>query len=138
MYLLDTNIIRERLRKRPHPEIQRRIEKVPLGQRILSVVTYRELRNGVGLRDDFEQFWRTIEIRCLVLGEALSFELRYALRAGNLSAQLRRIGRGISENDLLLAAHALSRNLILVTRNVCHFGRVPRHRIENWFETKKE
>lgn len=125
MYLLDTNIVSERLRKCPHPEVQERIEKVPLGQRFLSVVTYRELRYGAALRDDFEQFWRTIEIRCLALGEALSFEPRDALRAGDLSAQLRRIGWGISENELPLAAHALSRNTPLVTRTVRHFERVP-------------
>ena len=138
MYLLDTNIVSERLRKFPHPEVQRRIEETPLGQRYLSVVTYRELRCGAALRDDSEKFWRTIEIRCLALGEALSFEPRDALRAGDLSAQLRRIGCGISENDLLLAAHALSRNLLLVTRNVRHFERVPGLRFENWFQTKKE
>ena len=114
--------------------MQRRLKGVTLGQCYLSVITYRELRYGAALRTDFEQLWRTIETRCLVLGEVLSFEPRDALRAGDLSAELRQNGIGISENDLLLAAHALSRDLLLITRNVRHFENVPNLRFENWFE----
>ncbi len=134
MYLLDTNIVSEPLKRSPHPEVQRRLKEVTLGQCYLSVITYRELRYGAALRPDFEQLWRTIETRCLVLGEVLSFEPRDALRASDLSAELRQNGVGISENDLLLAAHALSRDLLLITRNVRHFENVPKLSLENWFE----
>ncbi len=38
----------------------------------------------------------------------------------------------IGPNDLLIAAHALSADLVLVTANLREFGRVPKLRLENW------
>lgn len=43
-----------------------------------------------------------------------------------------RMGRTIGPNDLLIAAHALALDLILVTANVEEFARVPRLAVENW------
>jgi tRNA(fMet)-specific endonuclease VapC len=37
--------------------------------------------------------------------------------------------------DILIAAHAVSRGLIMVTNNTEHFGRIPQLKIENWFKT---
>ena len=41
-------------------------------------------------------------------------------------------GMPIGANDLLIAAHALSLDLILVTANVREFSRVPNLKLENW------
>ena len=51
---------------------------------------------------------------------------------GPLRAQLERMGRPIGAYDTLIAAHALSRGLVLVTANVGEFERVDGLRIENW------
>ena len=49
-----------------------------------------------------------------------------------LQAELLKIGKPISGNDAMIAAHALSIGCILVTNNRKHFSRVPGLKIENW------
>jgi len=46
--------------------------------------------------------------------------------------ELEQAGTPIGPNDLLIAAHALSLNLTLVTANIREFQRVPTLRVENW------
>ena len=50
-------------------------------------------------------------------------------RYGQLKVNLEKKGRRLDEFDLLIASTALSFGLILVTRNVRHFARVPRLKI---------
>jgi tRNA(fMet)-specific endonuclease VapC len=73
--------------------------------------------------------------------ECLDFDLRAAglygrLRAaglyGRLRAALEAAGKPIGPNDMLIAAHALSKKLTLVTDNVGEFRRVKGLRVENW------
>jgi tRNA(fMet)-specific endonuclease VapC len=47
-----------------------------------------------------------------------------------------RQGTPIHPNDLLIAAHALAADLLLVTANMREFQRVPALRVENWFEDR--
>ena len=56
---------------------------------------------------------------------------------GPVRAELERIGRPIGAYDTLIAAHALSRGLVLVTANVGEFQRVDGLRIENWQALEK-
>ena len=51
---------------------------------------------------------------------------------GRIRALLEAKGKPLGNNDLWIAAHALSANLVLVTNNVREFGRVPDLKIENW------
>jgi tRNA(fMet)-specific endonuclease VapC len=53
---------------------------------------------------------------------------------GRLRAELHRAGELIGPNDMLIAATALAHDLVLVTRNVKEFGRVPGLRWVNWEE----
>ena len=47
---------------------------------------------------------------------------------------LEKQGQPIGANDLLIAAHALSLNLTVVTANVREFLRIPNLKVENWLE----
>ncbi len=51
---------------------------------------------------------------------------------GDIRQRLARQGTPIGPNDLLIAAHARSLDLTVVTDNVREFSRVPDLRIENW------
>lgn len=51
---------------------------------------------------------------------------------GRLRAHLRSIGQPIGPNDLWIAAHALAREVPLITRNLSEFGRVPGLSVESW------
>ncbi len=55
-----------------------------------------------------------------------------ALRAGEIRAGLRARGTPIGPYDLLIAGQALTRRLVVVTRNVAEFARVEGLAVENW------
>lgn len=64
--------------------------------------------------------------------ESLSFDDDAAEIYGLVRAQLRREGRPIGGNDLIIAATALAADVTLVTRNQEEFRRVPGLRVEVW------
>jgi tRNA(fMet)-specific endonuclease VapC len=64
----------------------------------------------------------------------LAFDTTAARTFGVLKATLQRRGTPLVEPDLRIASIALSRGLILVTRNVRHFQRVPELTVENWID----
>jgi tRNA(fMet)-specific endonuclease VapC len=69
-----------------------------------------------------------------VLGalEVLALEAPADIRYGTIRASQEQKGRPIGANDLLIAAHAQSLDLTLVTDNEREFSRVDGLRIENW------
>lgn len=131
-YLLDTNICIYALKNRP-PEVLERLREVGRAAVAVSVITVLELRQGAEksqqsaanhARLDF--FLKPIPV--------LDFEQKDASVAARLRAHLGRQGKPIGDLDSLIAAHALARELILVTNNVREFGRVPSLQVENWVE----
>lgn len=64
--------------------------------------------------------------------EALEFDKEDARQAGQIRALLASRGTPIGPYDVLIAGQAVSRELILVTRNTSEFARVPGLRIEDW------
>jgi tRNA(fMet)-specific endonuclease VapC len=70
--------------------------------------------------------------RFLEVVEILSFDREPARQAGIVRARLEAIGTPIGPYDLLIAGHALSQDLILVTRNTREFQRVEGLQVETW------
>jgi tRNA(fMet)-specific endonuclease VapC len=66
--------------------------------------------------------------------EVLPFEEPADQRYGELRADLERRGASIGPNDMLIAAHALMLDCIVVTANVREFSRVRGLRVENWLQ----
>jgi tRNA(fMet)-specific endonuclease VapC len=64
--------------------------------------------------------------------ESPSFDDKAAAHYGLIRAYLERAGTPIGANDLLVASIAISRDLVLVTRNTREFARVPGLRTEEW------
>lgn len=64
--------------------------------------------------------------------EILAFDTEAARHYGRIRAALKRAGTPIGGNDLLIAAHALSLGVTLVTNNQREFSRVPDLHIEQW------
>jgi tRNA(fMet)-specific endonuclease VapC len=62
------------------------------------------------------------------------FDSADALESGRLSAVLKNAGTPIGHSDTLIAGHALSLKLTLVTNNVKHFSRVPELKVVNWLK----
>src|SRR4051812_24770199 len=63
---------------------------------------------------------------------SLPFDDQAAALAGRVRSDLEKAGTPIGPNDLLIGALALSRNLIVVTRNTREFGRISGLRLEDW------
>ena len=96
----------------------------------ISSVTLAELRYGADLR-------RSRKLHALIDTfvepvAVLPFDQAAADRFGGVAVALARQGVPIGEFDTLIAAHALSRRLTLVTNNTKHFNRVAGLTTENW------
>ncbi|MFN7903880.1 MAG: type II toxin-antitoxin system VapC family toxin, partial [Pseudobdellovibrionaceae bacterium] len=65
----------------------------------------------------------------------LPFTAEDAAIHGSIRKDLKDQGKMIGALDLLIAAHALSRRLVVVTNNTEHFGRISQLKVENWLKT---
>ena len=96
----------------------------------ISSVTFHELVDGMlhakssAMEDAFAEFIEDVEV--------IDFTKQDAIESARISYQLSQAGTPIGDYDTLIAGHALSRNLTLVTNNKKHFSRVPELRIVNW------
>ena len=128
--LLDTNICVYLIRNRP-PEVLRRFDEYAVGDVGLSSVTAAELHFGAHKSRSPEQNLAALEQFLLPL-TVVGFDEGAAAAYGRVRAFLEGRGTPIGSLDTLIAAHALSLDLTLVTNNVREFERVPDLEVENW------
>lgn len=129
-YMLDTDTC-SYVMKGSEPGVIRRLTSVPVGEVCISVITQAELMYGVEVSPKREQDGARLEVllrHMVVLDLVQTATLDYAEIRASLKKQVKMIGA----NDLLIAAHARSMGLTLVTNNVREFRRVPRLKVENW------
>jgi tRNA(fMet)-specific endonuclease VapC len=62
----------------------------------------------------------------------LPFSAKAAAHFGQIRAELERVGSPCGAYDMMIAAHARSEGLTLVTNNVREFERMPGLRLDNW------
>jgi tRNA(fMet)-specific endonuclease VapC len=84
------------------------------------------------LRDDATSFWQKIETDILPLVCWLDVDRSVASKAGDIAANLQRLGTPIGVNDCLIGGTALVHNLVLVSRNVRHFEKITNLLREVW------
>jgi tRNA(fMet)-specific endonuclease VapC len=131
-YLLDTDTFVYIRRGRPE-KAQARFQRLRPGEAVLSVITYGELVYGIAKkRVGPEPMLRLEELTQIV--QVMPLMPETASIYGAIRAALSAKGEVIGGNDLWIAAHALSANLILVTNNEREFRRVPDLKIENWIK----
>lgn len=130
MYLLDTNICIFIINRKPAHVLERFREAVRK-KVYLSSITIAELQFGVYNS-------RNIEKNRIALTEfaapfsVLNFDDEDAEEYGRLRSYLTQKGTIIGPYDMMLAAQALSKDLIVVTDNVGEFSRIKDLRIEDW------
>ena len=100
---------------------------------VISTVTVAELRFGADKSNRPEENHRQISDFLLTF-DILLFDSGAADAYGAIRADLERRGQPIGELDMLLAAQAVSQNLIFVTHNTSEFQRVKGLLLEDWFE----
>ncbi len=134
-YLLDTNILREFVRLRPDRNVARRLSQTPKENLFTSALCIAELRVWSRRGDDPGQRWEKVLSRITPnLTAALPFNEGVAISAGDLLFDLQSAGWSLPPIDGLIAATALKHGMILVTRNLRDFDRIPGLVLENWFE----
>ena len=128
-YMLDTNIIIYTVKKRP--EQVRKLFKQHSEQMCISTITLGELIFGAEHSQQVERNLADIEAMISRL-EVLSFDNKAAYHFGQVRAHLYNHGQPIGPYDMMIAGHARSSGLILVTNNVKEFAGIPGLILENW------
>lgn len=129
-YLIDTNICIYILNKRP-AKILTRFKKISLGDIGISSISLAELQYGVS-KSSFRESNQQRLNEFLVPFEILSFEKQATKYYGDIRTTLEKKGQLIGPLDMLIAAHALSESLILITNNSKEFNRISNLKVENW------
>ncbi len=129
-YMLDTNICIYVIRKKPSHLIQH-LQGLRITDVGISSITLSELEYGVAKSQKPQQNKLAL-VEFLAPIEILPYNDMAAEQYGEIRALLERQGTPIGSLDMLIAAHALSLNSILVTNNESEFRRVPGLIVENW------
>ncbi len=129
-YMLDTNIVAYAKNNRPEV-VYERMSRFDPEDLCVSVITLAELEYGVFNSSNPERNQLALTL-FLANIEVVPFDDDAAVEYGRIRADLKRKGTPIGANDLMIAAHAKSLGVTLVTNNTRKFGRVEGLSIEDW------
>jgi len=132
-YMLDTNTVSYLLKK--NPQVATRVVAAPITSLCISAITEGELLFGLAKRPDATalneavwEFLRRVDV--------LPWDATTAPVYGTVRATMQREGRVLAPLDLLIAAHALSVDTVLVTNDGA-FRHVPGLQIQDWTEAMR-
>lgn len=130
MYMLDTNICIYAIKNKPEGVLEKIHTNMGAGL-CISAITLAELEHGVAASAYPEKNAVSL-LQFLSIMTILPFEDKAAAEYGTICATLRKKGTPIGTMDMLIAAHAKSEGVILVTNNMKEFKRVEGLKLENW------
>jgi len=131
-YLLDTNICIYLIKKKPVSVIHR-FDEHSVGDIGISSITVAEMAYGVRKSQRKKQNQEAL-LQFLSPLTIAEFDSDAAFSYGQIRAELENQGRPIGSLDTLIAGHAVSLGVTLVTNNEREFSRVPGLTVENWVE----
>lgn len=129
-YMLDTNIVAYAKNNRPEV-VYERMSRFDPEDLCVSVITLAELEYGVFNSSNPERNQLALTL-FLANIEVVPFDDDAAVEYGRIRADLKRKGTPIGANDLMIAAHAKSLGVTLVTNNTREFERVEGLMLEDW------
>ena len=121
-YMLDTNICIYLMNEQPE-EVIARFKKCRNGEVVISSITWAELSCGLNIQNNEAQFEEILSVIKVV-----PFEIKAATIFGELS---QKFPNRKSSFDRMIAAHAISLGVVLVTNNVPDFDLYGMD-VENW------
>ena len=127
MYLFDTDIITNVLKKQPARCLLERLTLIPKHQQHISTVTVSEIVYGAMKSSRPAYHLNNLEQILLPSVNVVSFDSKAACVCGRLRAELEKKGQ-----PLEIASIAIAEDLILITGNIRHFCRIEGLRLENW------
>jgi len=128
--MLDTNICIYIIKQQPVAVLKRFLE-YQIGDIGISSITLSELRYGVAKSTHQEKNTKALDEFITPL-DVVSFDEEAAHVYGDIRATLEKAGTPIGSMDMLIAAHAVSLGIPLVTNNAREFVRIPALNIIDW------
>lgn len=129
-YLLDTNTCIRYLNGRS-PNIRQKLDSLEPDDIAIPSIVKAELFFGSRKSQNPEQALEK-QRKFLMPYISLPFDDEAAETYALIRATLEKQGKPIGPNDLIVAAIAISKNLIVVTHNIKEFSRVPNIQLEDW------
>lgn len=138
-YLIDTNALSELTKIKGDSKVIQWFNETPDYELFLSVLTIAEIRKGIEkLKDsskkDVLTTWLQTELDERFKNRILSFGISEAMIWGKLTARMENKGIKLPIIDSMIAAIALSKNAILVTRNTKDFEATGVKLLNPWLE----
>ena len=127
-YLLDTNMVSYLVKA--HPAVSARVVAVPMASLCISAITEGELLFGLAKRPSAKHLHHIVG-EFLRRVDVLPWDSAAARHYGDLRNEMETIGKPIGPLDLLIAAHALSTNAVLVTNDNA-FRQVKGLALQDW------
>ena len=130
MYMLDTNICIYMIKQKPRQVIEKLIS-MNKADLCISSITYSELLYGAEKSLNIAKNLLALTMFLSNI-EILPYDENASVDYGFIRSDLEKKGKPIGPLDMLIAAHAASLRMILVTNNEKEFERVKGLNIENW------
>ncbi|SCX24394.1 MULTISPECIES: type II toxin-antitoxin system VapC family toxin [Agrobacterium] len=128
-YLLDTNIVSDMMNN-PQGKVFQRVAEIGEDGVFTSIIVASEVRFGIEKRQSKKLANRFADVFG-VLGVE-KYDVRADEHYAVIRSRLEEMGTPIGQMDMLIAAHALALDAVVVTDNEREFSRVPGLRVENW------
>ena len=132
MYMLDTNICIYIIKQKPKSVIDK-FKKMKNANICISSITYSELLYGAEKSSNIAKNLLALTMFLSNI-EILSYDESASIDYGIIRSKLEKQGKIIGPLDMLIAAHAKSLNITLVSNNLKEFERVDGLKLENWVE----
>lgn len=131
-FLLDTNICIYIIKQKPR-EVLQKFNTYRVGDIGVSSITVAELEFGVQ-KSQFPARNQQALTQFLLPLKIVDFDRAAAIVYGDIRAKLEKRGKPIGSLDTLIAAHAVSLDVTLITNNVKEFNRISNLQLENWVD----
>jgi tRNA(fMet)-specific endonuclease VapC len=129
-YMLDTNVVSHIMQGRDAALLERLV-KVPMGQAVISSVTLAELEYGLHRKGQPSRLRNALD-QALLRMDVLPWDEKVATCYGELCSSLEAQGISLSDFDMMIAAHAVSVDAILVSRDKAFTKLSGRLKLAHW------
>lgn len=134
MYLFDTDILSNLVKKRPSPYLIERLRVIPQEKQYISSITIGEIVYGAFKSDQKEKHLIQLKDKLIPLVQLIPFDMKEAFAYGEIRSILEKSGTPLNDTDLMIAATAVANNLVLITGNEKHFSVIKNLQVENWLK----
>ncbi|MCL2021657.1 MAG: type II toxin-antitoxin system VapC family toxin [Betaproteobacteria bacterium] len=131
-YMLDTNTVSHLVKG--YPDVSLRVTETPMALLCISAITGGELMFGLAKRPDAKRLHKAV-MEFLRRVDVLPWDSAVMERYGKARADMEKQGRALGSLDMLIAAHALETDSVLVTNDAAFSG-VAGLTVEDWTRRK--